>query len=147
MFNGLIVTVDPQLYDLASVMTVLVIACAKLSVLSLYYRVFVIKAFRDWTVVIGVVCLLWGIIIAFTTTFNCTPVSASWEIPSVGHCISYSLLVVMAEALNCVQDLIIVCMPIGVIRHLQLSLRKKILLVVVFPLGGLYVLSYSSTLV
>ena len=132
---------NSQFYFLAGVMTLLVITCAKLSVLCLYHRVFVTNTFRRWTFVMGVICLVWAIAAVIAVIFKCTPISASWKIPSVGRCISYSYLVAVVEALNCLQDLVIVCMPIGVIRRLQLPLKKKILLGVVFLLGGLYVIS------
>ena len=84
-------------------------------------------------------CLVWGIATMLMVIFKCTPISASWRIPSNGRCINYSVLIAIVESLNYCQDLIIVCMPIGVISHLQLQLRKKILLGTVFLLGGLYV--------
>ena len=52
-------------------MTVLAITCAKLSVLSLYDRVFVIATFRRWTIIMALACLLWGTATMITVMLKC----------------------------------------------------------------------------
>lgn len=41
------------------------------------------------------------------------------------------------ESLNCVMEVIIVCLPVDMIRKLQLPMRRKILVSGIFFVGGL----------
>ena len=106
-------------------MTVAVITCANFSVLCLYSRVFVTEAFRRWTIIVGVSCLLWAVAAFITLLLRCIPISASWTVTSSGRCVNYPIFLAVIEAVNCFQDLVIVCLPIGIIWRLQLCWRSQ----------------------
>ncbi len=78
------------------------------------------------------------------TTFQCVPAQKLWEMKNPGHCVSkykYFLGTAIPEVLT---DFIILAMPLPYVWNLQMKLRQKLLLSIVFILGGLYDLSTHS---
>ena len=53
------------------------------------------------------------------------------------HCIDFPIYFVCIEVTNVVLDIMILCLPVQMVRHLQLPNRQKIYLSGVFLLGGL----------
>lgn len=87
--------------------------------------------------------LLWQIChtlaFVFAISFQCVPVSAVWTLDKNAKCISSSAMVIAGAALSITEDLVIIALPISELLKLNLSLRKRIALMLVFALGSLYV--------
>ena len=75
------------------------------------------------------------------TIFQCHPIKAAWNqlliIEGKGHCIPAGTYIFGYELTNVFIDVCILCLPINMIRRLQLPLRRKISVSSIFLLGGL----------
>ncbi|KAL9639080.1 MAG: hypothetical protein Q9204_001254 [Flavoplaca sp. TL-2023a] len=110
---------------------------AKLSVLFLYRRIFVVdKAFRLASSVMLVICVAWCLASVFPFAFQCTPVKKAWQPLIEGHCISLKTFLLADEIPNCIMDLVLVFLPVGIIKKLKLPTVQKINLCLIFSLGG-----------
>jgi hypothetical protein len=75
---------------------------------------------------------------AFVSLFQCIPVSNAFEImPTTGFCINYNAATWSHSAINVFQDILVIVLPVMQIIALQMSLRKKIGVILIFVLGGL----------
>lgn len=120
-------------------LAVLTISAAKLSVLALYYRLFSVHAgFRRAVMVAGIVSLVWLLGTLILSIWKCVPIQAAWN-PFIANAKCYNIqrVFLITETINCVTDLAIVCLPVGMVRQLQLPLRHKVALSLVFLVGGL----------
>jgi hypothetical protein len=80
--------------------------------------------------------------VAFTiaTIFQCHPVPYVWDKDiNGGKCMNFNSTAWANAAINILQDIIIVLLPVSEIRKLQLGRKKKIGLYIMFGLGGLSV--------
>lgn len=121
------------------------ISLAKLSLLLYLYRIFwVDKKFRIAAWILGTVVALWAIITVFLAMFSCRPVTASWNMTQrldpTTVCNPKSYDVENAYGFcNVVSDLVLVFLPIPCIYKMQMSLKKKLGVAMVFATGLLYV--------
>ncbi|KAF2446030.1 hypothetical protein P171DRAFT_520721 [Karstenula rhodostoma CBS 690.94] len=116
----------------------IILTLCRFSVLFLYNRLFgVYTTFRKILVVCGVASLMWPVTIWFGTTFRCSPVKGSWKLHIGAKCVfDIEHLFIGTEPINAVLDVLLVILPINKIKILQLPLRERIGLAVVFLLGG-----------
>ncbi len=127
-----------QVFYIDTFFAVLTISFAKFSVLSLYYRVFSVRrGFRTALITMGVACIFWMVACILMAIWRCVPVQAALNPLIKGKCYDFQLAFVVSESVNCVMDFLIVCMPIGIIRQLQLPTRHKISVSLIFFMGGL----------
>lgn len=111
---------------------------AKISVLLLYRRIFLIdRWFRTASTVMLVVTIMWFLASVLSYAFQCTPVDKAWKPLEDGHCFSLKTYLLAEEIPNCILDIVIVILPLGVIKKLQLPTIQKINLCFIFALGGL----------
>ncbi|KAM4057271.1 integral membrane protein [Hirsutella rhossiliensis] len=113
------------------------ISFSKLSILAFYLRVSPDQHFRR------AVYALLGVVAAYTVTyifvivFRCHPVAAAWDLSiKGGTCIEYLIPMMVLSIANIVIDLVILFLPVKVIVPLQIPLRQKISLVLLFATGG-----------
>lgn len=114
-------------YDIA-------IAFTKLSILALYYRIFVTRKFR--LIVLGTaffVCI-WVIVMEVTLGLGCRPIKAWWG-EAKGRCINKEAFTYFTNVTNMVTDLWVFLMPIPVILGLQAAKEKRITLCLMFGVG------------
>ena len=113
----------------------------KLSVLFFYRTIFATPGFRRTTSVVGILCVLWFTVVLIVTIFQCHPVKAAWDellvVDGKGHCMPAGTYIFSYELTNVFTDVCILCMPIYMIKKLQLPLRRKITVCGIFLLGGL----------
>jgi hypothetical protein len=89
-------------------------------------------------------------VVASVTTFTlatvsqCTPVRRAWQLDIPGKCINYNAVGWANAGLNIFQDILIVILPIGELRSLQISSKKKIGLYAMFGVGSLYKTPHPS---
>lgn len=88
---------------------------------------------------------VWGLIVfnalVFITmslpcAFGCKPLSYFWDRSKPGKCIEHQKLYIVNVALNILLDFTCLLLPIPVIWGTQLSLRKKVVILAMFGLGG-----------
>jgi fucose permease len=78
-----------------------------------------------------------GIVLTFMNIFQCSPVSAAWEIVTYGStkCIPLLTEFICAAPVNIVTDLAILALPIPVLTGMRLPSRQKTILVLTFTIG------------
>ena len=123
------VYVDALLY-------VVIISLAKFSVLCFYRRIFG-SPVKLGISIIFLLQTIWAIVCIFLSIFRCKPIAGSWNVAIPAKCLSFELIVIAAEPFNCALDFLMVALPVKVIRTLQLSMKRKILLSGIFALGSL----------
>lgn len=116
-----------HLYDVAIVST-------KLSVLALYYRVFVTSAFRSIVVVTAVFILLWLVTMEVVLGLECRPIQAWWG-ATEGSCVNQVAFGYFTNITNLASDMWIFLLPIPTILRLQTSRYRKISLCFLFSVG------------
>jgi hypothetical protein len=115
-------------YDLALV-------SVKLGILAFYWRVFVLPVFRTVVLATASFVIAWGIGITITLLLACRPLSAYWDANVVGKCLTMVNFVYFTNVSNLITDIWIFLLPIPMIWHLQLQMKKKLLLSFIFCIG------------
>lgn len=115
-------------YDIA-------IGFTKLSVLALYYRIFITRTFR--TLVISTACFVcaWIIVMEVVLGFGCRPIQAWWD-ETQGKCIDKEAFTYFTNVTNMAADLWIFSMPIPVILGLHAAKERRIILCFMFGIGA-----------
>ena len=72
------------------------------------------------------------------TIFQCTPPHKLWQSSTPGHCVSKYKYFLGTAIPEVVTDFVILAMPLPYVWKLQMTLKRKLLLSIVFVLGGLY---------
>lgn len=83
-------------------------------------------------------CVAFAVSFFFATLFQCWPINHAWlqlEEWHHGYCNQVHLQGWLSAAINIVLDVIILVLPIHELCHLQMNIKKKLLLVVIFSLG------------
>jgi hypothetical protein len=109
------------------------IGCTKLAFLFLYLRVFPRQKLRK------VVHVLIGLGTLSIVTVNCLPITyiwTSWDGLHKGKCINLNAFVWAHAILDIVFDCIIFALPIPELIKLKMSLKKRIMIVAMFSVGG-----------
>ncbi|XXH02501.1 hypothetical protein Hte_008877 [Hypoxylon texense] len=109
----------------------------KLSILSLYARIFPVPRFHWYLRAVTVFLVAWALQGVFVTIFQCTPIEYGWNRELAGgFCINYGINVLVSGIANIVTDFVILCIPIPLVLKLQATAQKKRLLIFIFALGG-----------
>ncbi len=112
------------------------LALTKISILVLYLRIFTYHYARwvIWAIlVITIVYNIAGFIVQMTT---CVPLSKLWEPSEYGTCHSLALAWAFI-GMHVATDFIVFIIPIPIVWSMTMSLRQKLLLLVLFSLGFL----------
>ncbi|KAF2492177.1 hypothetical protein BU16DRAFT_105746 [Lophium mytilinum] len=108
----------------------------KLAFLLLYLRVFSTPLFRKICRATLAVIVLGSFAFVIATIFQCTPIRKSWNKANVpGHCINNSWFRWTWAAFNLLSDIFVFTLPLPVIGRLQMTLAKKLGLMILFTLG------------
>ncbi|KAH7070504.1 hypothetical protein BKA63DRAFT_555616 [Paraphoma chrysanthemicola] len=117
---------------------VMVLTCSKLTVLSLYLRIFPQTSMRYAVYAVMTICILQGIAFEIVVVVQCLPVAHYWhqfEAPGQGRCLNANAFVWAVAGVHIVLDMIIVALPIPLITRLRLSTRKKLQVLGMFCVG------------
>ena len=79
----------------------------------------------------------YGYLKTFATIFQCVPPDKLWRMKTPGYCGSKYKYFLGTAIPEVVTDFVILAMPLPYIWNLQMKLRQKVLLSLVFILGGL----------
>lgn len=112
-----------------------------MSLLILYHRIFITKAFRLVTKILVVVLALWWIGTILADNLICIPVSHNWDPTVPAHCGSKHLIAIIPPIPWIVTDVVVLLMPLGMVWKLHLPVLQRIGLVGLFLLGSLCVIS------
>ncbi|KAL4747554.1 hypothetical protein BDW72DRAFT_209501 [Aspergillus terricola var. indicus] len=113
------------------------ITLSKLSVLLLYRRLFAVsKPLRTATWIVGAIAVASYIAAVFGLVFATDPVHAQWQ-PWVPHrSIHNEAFWIAMGAINAALDFTIFCMPQPIVWRLHQTRQRKVLVSLVFALGG-----------
>ncbi|MCJ1245437.1 hypothetical protein MMC30_002641 [Trapelia coarctata] len=87
-----------------------------------------------------VVNVLWLIPGTIVEAYPCAPVSSFWT-GEPGTCVWYSTFWFVMMLVELLLDIVILILPVREIINLQLSMKNKLLLSVIFMLGGLVIIT------
>ncbi|TQN73822.1 Satratoxin biosynthesis SC1 cluster protein 4 [Colletotrichum shisoi] len=111
----------------------------KTSVLFFYLRIFPNKSFRRATYAAMTYIGLSTTIMLFMQIFQCIPFSFNWDgwKGDFGphHCLNINVLAFVAGGLSISHDIIILFLPVPLLWHLNMGLRSKIGIFIMFSLG------------
>lgn len=118
-------------------------ALTKLAFLFFYLRIFPSYTLRKYIQATMALTLCYWTGYQLGNLFYCRPITMiwnGWDGEHKGHCIDINKFMVSACFINIAIDIIIILLPIRELLKLRLSWRKKIGLLAMFLVGGLYVL-------
>ncbi|PVI04707.1 hypothetical protein DM02DRAFT_555946 [Periconia macrospinosa] len=115
------------------------VGLTKLSFLFMYLRVFPRQKLRKLIYVALAIGMLETLIFTVTVCVNCLPVTyiwESWDGQHSGKCIDLNAFVWSHAIIDIVFDIFIFAIPIPELIKLNMSLRKRIMIVAMFSVGG-----------
>ncbi|CZR51597.1 uncharacterized protein PAC_01474 [Phialocephala subalpina] len=108
----------------------------KSSIICFYFRIFgKTKSFRISAFVVLAFIICWALSVVLETFLLCRPVAYNWDTSIKGTCGDRNTVYVSAGALNVITDFMVMSLPIPHILSLQLKLKKKLGLLLMFSLG------------
>jgi hypothetical protein len=112
----------------------------KCSILASYYRLFPGQRFRRFLLVLGGLVAATCVSSILVGIFECYPVKSSWDWFSPReNCIDILRFFVVSSWISTITDIIIWCCPFPQFFRLQMKLRRKLQLILLFGAGALYV--------
>jgi hypothetical protein len=126
-----------QLFVVAQAFYKININLTKCSILLLYLRIFVQKAFRIICWILLSLVLSYGIASTTAAIFQCTPVARAWDKSIPGTCIDITMNWYANAGFSIATDVIILLLPMPIIHSLRLQTNQKIGLMFIFGLGVL----------
>ena len=125
-------------YFLGEIFYLSALAMNKISILCFLLRVFPSQGLRKAVYIVMFLCFGYGTAFVFATIFQCSPIPYAWrqlEDPLGGKCNNINLQGWTSAAFNIVLDLMVLSLPLNQLYHLQMSLKKKIMIMFMFSLG------------
>lgn len=119
-------------------MYMIALGLTKISIVGFYLRVFPHENFRKicWAT-IGV-CVVYIPAFALATIFHCTPVSYTWEGwrgETEGKCFDFNKFTWAHAVVNIILDIFIMVLPLKKVWQLNMSVKKRAMLVMMFCVG------------
>ena len=129
--SGKIVLANNVLYNAS-------VTLSKASVLLLYCRIFTVdRSLLIWTRVVGGIVMGYFLAAEFGLVFAYSPVEAQWKVWIPHTSINNKKFWLAMAIVNILLDVIILCLPQARVWRLHLSIHRKVLVSMVFMLGGL----------
>ncbi|KAH8691042.1 hypothetical protein GQ44DRAFT_582832, partial [Phaeosphaeriaceae sp. PMI808] len=146
MGRHVILVTDPKGLTIALITAEVLYATSicfiKMSILSLYNRIFPQPWFKRTSIAVAVFIVLFTITKMCGDIFQCVPISSHWT-GEPATCIQFSVLVIVHGVLNIVTDFIIVGLPLPILWNLTLTKMKKQVLALMF-MAGIFVCIIST---
>jgi hypothetical protein len=119
-------------------MYALAIAFTKLSIMVLYLRIFPDNTLRKIIYATSAFTIAFCIASVFATIFQCSPIRAAWDFDIKGSkCYDYTNFLYASAGINVATDVLICTMPLRHFWRLKLPKKQKLILCVLFVVGGL----------
>ncbi|KAJ8117815.1 hypothetical protein OPT61_g1079 [Boeremia exigua] len=125
-------------FYMGEIFYVLALGISKISILCFYLRVFPDKHFRRIIYAVMGLSVAYTVAFFFATTFQCIPVSYAWnqwDGLHRGMCNNIHLQGWIAAGINIVLDAIVMVLPLKHLAELNMSFRKKALVMAMFSVG------------
>lgn len=110
----------------------------KLSILLQYLRIFVVspQGITYYTIQVLIwTNLLYYLATTFVLIFACEPREKIWNPKIPGSCINQQAIFILTSVVNVVTNILILILPLNCLRKLQMSLRRKLQIGLVFATG------------
>jgi hypothetical protein len=78
-----------------------------------------------------------GIVYILLPAFECLPVRSAWDRSVPGKCLNLSAVIYSGASTSIILDFVIIALPIPELKTLNLTLKKKITLGLMFSVGSL----------
>jgi hypothetical protein len=113
-------------------------ATAKLAIIFLYRRIFSVEVlFRRCTAVVGILNVCWWLTSVLGVILSCIPMKKFWDPTVEGRCWDSGPFWLTMSIFELLLDVILLCLPLWVVSHLQLRGKRRLGLAGIFLLGGL----------
>lgn len=113
-----------------------IVSFVKLSVLVFIIRFSGVKRFvRRVVWGMGTVNMLTMVAVFIVMMLDCVPFAKNWDVFLPGHCVDSGAFAIATGSINIITDAINIALPFYVFAKLEVSLRRKIGLFLVFSLG------------
>ncbi|KAF7503814.1 hypothetical protein GJ744_003255 [Endocarpon pusillum] len=119
----------------------LTVTLIQISIIFLYRRLFTVRGFQIASMVVGVACFVWMVVAIVGGFLYCIPMQSFWDPLIKGHCFNYHAWFLSMEIIEVLFDVVILCLPLMMIERLHLSMRKGVVLLCLFLLGGFVVIT------
>jgi hypothetical protein len=97
-----------------------------------------VDRFRHCATAVIVLVVLWGFTAVVGNTFQCLPVQYFWIKHIPGHCMAHQdAFFTTIGALSMAQDVLILCLPFPILWRLQMPMRQKAEITLLFSVGCL----------
>ena len=119
-------------------MAPLVPVAGRFSLLFLYNRIF--KSDRRFSIamrILGTLNALWYVGCTVAACLQCVPPKKLWDPLIKGQCADRFAIIIAATISDSLLDFSMMVLPISVLKRLQMSMRHKINLAMIFVIGGL----------
>lgn len=115
-----------------------IVVFTKISILCLYIRVFAVYRFRLLCYILIGITLAFGISCWVSTGFNCVPITfmwQGWDGQHSGTCMDTSKQAFALAGVNMSLDILVFLLPIPQLWALQMSLKRKLGVIIMFTVG------------
>nr|XP_036578530.1 uncharacterized protein CTRU02_11450 [Colletotrichum truncatum]KAF6785825.1 integral membrane protein [Colletotrichum truncatum] len=127
-----------QLFYAVQQIYILIQVFAKISILLFFSRIFPARWFQLTVRYFIAFLLSHGLIFLLVIIFQCTPISSIWDRSNSNRkCLDVTAIGYAGAVFSIIEDLVILVLPIPELIKLQLNIRKKIALGLMFSLGSL----------
>ncbi|KAM0328160.1 hypothetical protein ACHAQA_005567 [Verticillium albo-atrum] len=125
-----------QIFWTAQMFYIMIQVTAKVSILILYWRIFTARWFRIaiWCSVTFLVTH--GLLFLLLIIFQCTPVPGIWDKSLDAKCLNVTAIGWAGAVFSILEDIFILVLPISEVRKLQLTLKKRIAVCLMFGVGS-----------
>ncbi|KXJ96465.1 hypothetical protein Micbo1qcDRAFT_199277 [Microdochium bolleyi] len=111
------------------------ITVVKISILTLYLRIFTMRAFIIAAKITMAFCVMWLIIMGTGSVFICRPLALYWDPTLPGQCGNLYALWITTGTLNILTDLAILILPMPYLYGLEIATYRKVVLIATFGVG------------
>jgi hypothetical protein len=126
---------------ISTVTYVVTVGVVRISLLVFFLQTFPDRRFQLITkILIGYVGLH-TIIFALLLIFQCSPVNLAWDKTLNGQCLDLTAVTYAGAGVAVSHDIFTLLLPLNELRKLKMSAGKKLGVIVIFMIGGLYVLT------
>lgn len=115
-----------------------VLGFTKIAIVMLYIKVFPTPLFQKIAKATVAVCFAYIPAFALSITFSCTPISytwTNWTRETKGHCFNVNAWAWSHAIINIVMDLWVIFLPVPELLRLQLGVRRKVHIMLMFSVG------------
>ena len=115
------------------------LTCSKISILLLYLRVLTYNWARRAAWVLFAVVVIYNTLFFVSTMTLCVPLEALWNRAVQGNCHTSPVYMWLAIGFHIATDFLIFALPVPVVILMIVTLSQRIMLLLIFALGFLYV--------